>query len=453
MKLKLIAASVAALGCASAFAAPLNPATAAVAPANYIYIAGASAQSQALNAVAKSLFDVPADVVQITAAAPCGDAANIQKHVGYLGVRGGVNTLIVYRNNGGSGAGLLQLLAKTTSAPQIVTSGSVINLPGSAVAGAAGAYTATSTNCAVKLPAIALQDVRPAEHTDSVVALAGTANYDSLSVLRPTIKTGLQGFGIAVSNSLYTALIAANTAQGIPLVNGQPSVRKADYASLASSTGSIKSAADFLMNGDGSAIEVARRVDTSGTQASSNLFLLQAHTSGQQSPLTAADLPLADIALNNMAVTEGAATGDVKTRLNTTGYVVGIMSLENVPGASDTWKWVRIDGVSPTQHFDLATGTVVTDPYQRQAHADGSYAFAYESYVAYRDPALGTTTGLAAVLAGRMASTSASNLTGYCYQDLPGTWNEWDSSLGYVGNVNKQCRVGHAGNNLNPLYY
>jgi len=454
MKMKFIAAAVAAFGTASAFAAPLNPATAVVAPANYIYIAGASAQSQALNAVAKSLFDVPADVVQITAAnaGTCAgqDNADIQKHTAFLGVKGGVNTLIVYRNNGGSGAGLLQLLAKTTAAPQIALSGKVINLPASAVAGAAGSYTATSQNCAVKLPQIALQDVRPAEHAASVVGQAGTSSYNPMSSLQPVLNTGLQGFGVAVSASLYNALVAANTAAGIPLVNGvQPSIRKADYASLISATGAIKSAADFLRDAaDGNTIEVARRVDTSGTQASSNLYFLSAKTAGEQLAVAAADLPLADIAANGIAVTEGASTGNVKTRLNTAGYVIGVVSLENVPGGSDTWKFVAIDGVSPTFSQNAATGALAVDPFQRQQLASGDYDFGYESFVAYKSASDATLAGL---LASKIKDTANSNLVGYAYLNAPGTWAQWDSSAAYVGNTNKQSRVSRSSVNLNPL--
>lgn len=459
MNIKLIAAAVAALGAVSAHAVVLNPVTAVVPASNYYYVAGASAQSQAFNAVAKSLFDVPADVVRITAAAPCGDTGDIQKHVAYLGVRNGVNTLITYRNNGGSGAGLLQLIAKTTAAPQVVTSGSVINLPGTAVAGSAGAWTSTSTTCAAKLPVMALQDVRPTEHTAAVVSLANSTNYDPLSVIKPAIKTGLQGFGVAVSASLYTALVNANNAAGIPLVNGQPSIRKADYTSLVNSSGSIKTAADLLNDpADTNTIEVARRVATSGTQASSEMYFLGAKTAGEQTPLTALDYPLADIAANGMAVTEGASTGNVKTRLNTAGYVIGVVSLENVPAGADTWKFIAIDGVSPNQAFDAATGTVVVDPLQRQAVSSGSYNFAYESYVAYKDAAMNaagslTTAGLAKAISDEMKKAANSNLVGYSYLDQPGTWAAWDSSAAYVGNTNKQSRVSRSGNNLNPLMY
>jgi hypothetical protein len=450
VKIKLIAAAVAALGSLSASAGVLDPATATVAAANYIYIAGASAQSQALNTVAKSLFDTPADVVQITpSGAGCPDTGNIQKHVAYLGLRGTVPTLIVYRNSGGSGSGTLQLLAKTTAAPQIVSAGKVVGLPASAATGVSGAWIATGTNCAVKLPAIALQDVLPAEHTTTVTGQAGNANYDALSVIKAPIATGLQGFGVAVSGSLYTAL---QTAQGLTATQ-QPSIRRSDYASLSNIGGTIKTAADLLRNpADTGTIEIARRVATSGTQASSEIFFLNAKTAGAQTPATAVDFPIASIATNGIGVTEGASTGDAKTRLNGAGYVIGIMSLENVPAGTETWKWVALDGVSPNYAYDLATSSVIADPALRQNVAAGSYQFAYESFVVYKDNAYST---LANALGAKMADTSQSDLVGFAYEDLPGTWAAWDNTTIFpaTGNVNKQSRVSRAGNNLNPLQY
>lgn len=452
MKMKLIAAAVAATASVSAYAAPLDPTTTTVAAADYIYISGASAQSQALNAIAKSLFDVPADVVQITAsnAGTCAgqDNANAANHVGYLGLKGGNPTLVVYRNNGGSGQGLLQVLANSTAAPAIVSSGRVINLPGSAVAGVAGSYTATSQNCAVKIPQVSLGDVRPSEHTSTVVGQAGSANYAALSALQPTINTGLQGFGVAVSGLLYTELVAANNAAGIPLVNGtQPSIKKTEYASLISAAGSIKDAAGFGVPGCPT-IEIARRTDTSGTQASSNIYFLNAKTAGEQTPLTAADLPLVDIASNLIAVTEGTSTGQVKTRLNTATCVAGVISLENNPTGTETWKFVAIDGVSPNITKDAATGLLATDPFNRQQLAAGNYDFGYESFVFYKNVADAAFAGL---VASKIKDTANSNLTGYAYLNAPGSWAQWNSGLGYVGNVNKQSRVNRQGNNLNPL--
>jgi hypothetical protein len=433
------------------------------APEVVYYIAGASAQAQAFNAIAKSLFTTPADVVKITSTAACGDSGDANKSVAYYGIRNLKRTLLVYRNKDGSGAGVQQLLANSTSAAAITASPS-ISLPDAAnpaVAGdAVAGYTSTSAACANVLPVAALSDVKHTELATSVLSVAGTTGYDALSAVKTPIKTGLQGFGVAVSLPLYNALVAANNAAGIPLVNGQPSIRKADYASLVSSSGSIRSAADLLNDpADTKSIEVARRVDLSGTQASSNLYFLAAKTAGAQAPTTIADT---DLSGNGYIITEKSSTGDVKTALGSTAnYVIGVVSTENIPKATETWKFVAIDGVSPTQAYDLKTGTVVVDPFQRQAMATGSYDFAYESYLLFKDSTLNVAGGIVKTLADNIKLSTKTNLVGFAYIDAPGTWAPWDTTAGtttsdpaaYVGNTNKQSRVSRGGNNLAPLGY
>lgn len=468
MKLKLIAAAVAALGASVSQAAPLDPQTTTVSAANTYYVAGASAQSQAFNAVAKKLFDVPNDVVQITAAnsGTCAgkDNSDINKHVAYLGKRGGQPTLLIYRNKDGSGGGVQQLLANDIAASAIsgtngvgtTGGGVVITLPAGAATGASGTWTATSSNCTATLARIALSDVKTNELDATVTAVAGTTNYDTLAAIKPALSTGLQGFGVAVSASLYNALINANNAAGIALVNGtQPSIRKADYTSLTAKTGLIKSAAKLLNNAsDTTPLELARRVAYSGTQAASQLYFLAAKTGGEAVPTTTAD-SVAGV----LTVTENSSTGNVKTKLNSaTAYVIGVMSLENVPSGTDTWKWVAIDGKSPNLAYDLADSTTKTDPYQRQNLASGSYDFGYQSYVLYKEAALGaagtvTTAGVAYALTSQIRRSSYSNLPGFAYQDLPGTWKSWDSSAGYTNNANKQSRVKRGNSNLKPLMY
>jgi hypothetical protein len=468
MKIKLIAASLAALGSMHASAVVLNPAT-DTAAATY-YIAGASAQAQAFNAIAPTLFDVQADVVQITAAnaGTCAgqDNADANKHVAYFGKRGGVNTLLVYRNKDGSGGGVQQLLANVTTAAAITSRGKVISLPGSNNGGTA--LTATSNNCVATLPVAALSDVKHTELSSSVLTVAGTAGYDALSSLLSTSTTGLQGFGIAVNPALYSALVTANNDAGIPLVNGQPSIRKADYASLVNIGGTIKSAADLLNNSDSTKLEVARRVDVSGTQAASNLYFLAAKTTGAKTPATALNFPLASINTNGIAFSENSSTGNVKTALaQTDRYVIGVISLENRPctgvGAPDasckgaeTWKFVAIDGVSPNQAYDLAIPGVVADEYQRQAVSSGSYDFAYESYVLYKSAAVVTAGHIVKALIDDLGKVSKSNLVGFSYLDdtATGSWATWDSSAGYgTDGTNKLSRVSRGGNNLSPLGY
>ena len=112
IKVKFLAAACAALCSAGAFAAPL--ATNTGNPANLVtyYIAGASAQAQAVDAVLKTadFFATPTDVVKISG----GSTNSAYYGMSNAAVTGGVSKplLIIYRNSNGSGSGVRQLLAK-----------------------------------------------------------------------------------------------------------------------------------------------------------------------------------------------------------------------------------------------------------------------------------------------------------------------------------------------------
>jgi hypothetical protein len=470
MKRNLIAAACAALGSAAAFAAPL--ATNTGVPANLVtyYIAGASAQAQAVAAVlpTAAFFAAPADVVKLTG----GSVNDARYGMSNPAVTGGVSKplLIVYRNSNGSGSGVRQLLAKgaTTAAKNanILTipavGGVAVNADNTnlvslatcgAVTGAAGSYTAACTSLQTLAPDVALSDVAAIELAGNFPA-AG-ANFYAKSELLAT-RNALQGFGIVVNPAAYAALQAQNIADGsLPAscasssaITCQPSIRKADYASLISAEGSIKDSAG-LFNGAAAAGEVTicRRVDTSGTQATSNLFFLNnvCGTSGFGgffSPLGAADSAAGQIVWN-----EASSTTNVKACVNNaSGYRLGVVSLENVPAGSDTYKFVKIDGVSPNFANDgsLAVPAVVADTKQRQQFANGSYPYALEMYSMVQPSASADVVAFSGALNTKLGDSTASDLVGIAYFDLPGTW---------AGNslTNKQTKVTHAGNNCGPL--
>jgi hypothetical protein len=477
MKMKLLAALCATIGSAGAFAACPTNATVngacaiqnVVTTANTQYIAGASAQAQAFNAVAKSLFDVPADVIKITQGTTLETS-----HVAYYGIRGGSPFLVVYRNSGGSGAGLRQLISETTAAynPGItaafggVAAGTEHNAISLAtctgVVGAPNSYTATCSSNTLRTADLALLDVGPGEHAPGILPPATPGSYIGTSALT-TIKTGLQGFGVAVNTKLYNALVAQNLREGIPLgAGGQPSIRSADYASLISTAGNIKFASDLLNDlADTNLIRVCRRANTSGTQASSNLFFLN-NVSGTQGFGGSLNPEAANNGDTNYSL--GSGTQNAKDCLNDVSpvppvggeYRIGVVSLENISNnppttPAETWKFVRIDGVSPDYTFDAASGTVVLDPKQRQQFASGAYKFAYESALAYRtSPVKAATTALATQLGAVMAQSGQSDLVGFAYLDRTFLdWNLYDSSL--ASPANKQARGNRASNNSRPL--
>lgn len=176
-----------------------------------------------------------------------------------------------------------------------------------------------------------------------------------------------QAFGVAVSKALYEALqaeqgLTANGCTGDSVSEAcQPSITKRDYASIVNADPFSITKMDwsFLLptTGAGMKVNLCRRVDTSGTQASSNVYFLSnpcasfAEQTGQRYPATAAD---SDIGFN---VVENSGTGDVKKCLSGTAggvtasdFAIGVVSAENNPTVpatgSDSWRFVKLDGVS-----------------------------------------------------------------------------------------------------------
>src|ERR1035437_7169969 len=99
MKVKYLAAACAALCSAASFAAPLPTNTVVPAGLVTIYIAGASAQAQAVSAVlpTTAFFAVPNDVVKLTG----GSVNDARFGMSNPAVTGGTSKplLVVYRNS------------------------------------------------------------------------------------------------------------------------------------------------------------------------------------------------------------------------------------------------------------------------------------------------------------------------------------------------------------------
>lgn len=465
MKRTLIAAACAALCSGAAFAAPL--ATNTGAPANLVtyYIAGASAQAQAVAAVVPTsdFFATPADVVKLTG----GSAAGAWYGMSNPAVTGGTSVpmLVVYRNSNGSGSGVRQLMGKTladiaaipnTDNTNLVSLGTAGSPGCGVVSGAAGNYTAACTTFQARVPDVALSDVRGIE-------LAGTfpvgSGYHALESLVST-KNALQGFGIAANPAYYAALQAQNVREGSlaatcdPAVPAnavnlgtaacQPSIRKVDYASLISAEGAIKDANSLLQTtGDSTEITVCRRTDLSGTQATSNTFFLN-NVCGTQGLFGAYNpLGAGDSAPGQIVYNEGSSTTNVKACLNNaSGYRLGVVSLENVPSGSDVYKFVKLDGVSP--NYTWNGSALVADAKQRQQFASGAYPYALEMFSMVTPTATATQVAFSNALNAKLADSTKSDLVGIAYLDVPGTFVK--NSL-----TNQQSKVSRAGNNCGPL--
>ena len=457
-KLTTIAATVAALASASAFAVKIDPNAGPQAGQVTYYIAGASAQAGALTAVAKqAFFQTPADVVTVTG----GSVNGAWYGIGLDSVTGGTNLplLVIYRNSNGSGSGVRQLQSNTLAdiAALPAVGASAVNADNTnlvtistlcgATAGVSGSYTASCAAAPLqsRVPDVALSDVEPKYLAGTLPSGAGYVSADSLVIA----KNAMQGFGVAANPNAYAALQGQNIAEGLlpatcagsAAISCQPSIRKEDYASLISAEGSIKDVTALFNNTTlAGEVVVCRRTDASGTQATSNIFFLNNKCgtvgfNGSYNTLGAADSAPGQIVFN-----EGTNTAAVTGCLNNTaGYRLGVISLEN---ANSTYKFVKIDGVSPDNTYDGAA--VVADGKRRQQFASGSYKYALEMYSAIKPTASAAVVAFQGALNSKLGDSTQSDLAGIGYLDLPGTW---------VANstTQKQSRISRQGNNCGPL--
>ena len=199
-----------------------------------------------------------------------------------------------------------------------------------------------------------------------------------------------QAFGIIVSKPLYRALqvkqgIAANTDALDPNYDpaNAPSITKQQYVAIADQAGAFHTDWSPILGaaGTGHKVILARRVNSSGTQASSSAFFLAnpcaSGALGALIPAAAADTS------PTFEVFEGAGTGNVKTRISTASnsvgtdnFAIGVVSLEN-DWRSDTstttngYRFVKIDGVHPEAGDTANARATVTS---------GAYPFHMESY-------------------------------------------------------------------------
>jgi len=422
MQVKFIVAAIATMAAAGAQATVIDP-TAATADVT-IYVSGASAQKPALEAtVATAVCAVPGDVVKLTDTSGTGSKGWYCEGKGSAASK---KVLVLNRTKGGSAAGVNQVLSSATDEAEAET----IDL---ATCGSfdATAKTATCTGKKKVESVMALSDVKATEFASGI--LSSGAGYLSPTALT-TVAVGLQGFGIVANPAMYTALQEQNVADGLltaacvgdASAACQPSIRSADYASIASVSGGIKDAASLVPAATATgALTLCRRVDTSGTQASSNLFFLNnvCGSKGYLGALTPATN--ADYAW----VIENSETADVKACVNNAADLrLGVVSLENVPGASDSYKFVKIDGISPN-----FTAAGAADAKQKANVRNGAYKFAVESYAMYK----GTT--LEKAVAKQIADTLKAST-----QDLVGVL-----SLSGTGPTSALYKRG--GNNCAPL--
>lgn len=180
-----------------------------------------------------------------------------------------------------------------------------------------------------------------------------------------------QVFGVAVSIPLYKALQAQQgLTQDDDLANA-PNITSGQYAYLASTGGEANWGS--LLPGSTNTVNLMRRVDTSGSQSSSNAFFLRNPCNngvGQQlAPRTKAD------SVAGFNVTEDSSSSTLRSNLVkltgntdiTKNFAIGVLSLENK--SADGFRYLKLDGVHPE----------AGDPtFARKTAAEGDYKFHME---------------------------------------------------------------------------
>jgi len=426
-------------------------------PEVILYIGGASAPALAVTlALPPAVFEGTPFRIQPSAAAVT--AGVFSGTVGWYGYGkagsaiAGKRVYVTYNNQNGSAAGVKQLISKTSTEAEAKgvfpgDDGVCSLTSGSAAATAsttayAGTYACSKANAFEA--GMAFSDVLPweLEHSELAIANGGKVPDLSTGTLLKTEVLALQGFTVVVNLNLYKALQKRDIAAGRLAATCQdvisqdaagavcrPNISSIDYASLIR-VGGITTAAKLLGDAsDTKQITVQRRVDTSGTQAASNIYFLRQNCQGYGTDLAGV---VDNTVLKNVSVTlagvktkgtfggamakrglpaaaaieyfkaDGSAgtssdftlavkthgeTGGVRTAIkdDTSGYSIGVVSLdgkEDNSGFGGNGRYVKVDGADP-----MLTGALASparDANQRINLVNGRWPFAVEFQAVYK---------------------------------------------------------------------
>lgn len=255
------------------------------------------------------------------------------------------------------------------------------------------------------LPAGGFSDVEAALWGVDVTAAGAESQANVGQVFGLAVSTNLYR-ELQVAQGIYASVAAANAADASFDPVNAPNISSAQYASMAAQGSGYQTDWSPILGaaGAGKVVNVARRVATSGTQASSNAFFMKNPCNGDPG-VGGALIPakIADSVPGNLVVTEGSGTGNVKVTLtsaNTAGqFAIGVVSLENdwrveTSATNNQYRFVKVDGVHPeTGSWDGVTLNSNGTPYYsaRTTALNGDYAFHMEmrSFVANTADAFG----------------------------------------------------------------
>jgi hypothetical protein len=215
-----------------------------------------------------------------------------------------------------------------------------------------------------------------------------------------------QVFGVALSNGLWSAIQTAQGLSGAPAADGSnwPSLTKDQIRHVLSgqalSWTAVMAGATFT--GTLNNIAICRREQGSGSQASSNYFFLNYPCDTATAPKKST----ANVA-SGVFVKENISSSAAKACLNGSETAaaganpaqaagsIGVLSYNADPGASDTYKWIKIDGVVPSLMNSIV----------------GKYDFWAETQAMYNNTLAGTELDFAQTLVSELKSPNRLNVS------------------------------------------
>jgi hypothetical protein len=271
------------------------------------------------------------------------------------------------------------------------------------------------------------------------------------------VPLAMQGFAIAVNNNLYNALqssqVAAgalpnNCTSGVYTEACQPSITRAQYASLVTKEGSIKSAAG-LVPGATANLTLVRRNNFAGagTQAASDMFFasaicnkldIKSKINNRGGALNLIRYDAMDFYGPKLDVIEAVQTSELETLLSSSsGYSIGVIPLNK--GDALKYKFVKLDGASP--NFVKGGTAPLTGGALRTNMINGTWPLQMTSFAVYNKLSVTSPKATKSELILQMIS----DLGDGRLHDLP--------AIGYFnGPPDKQTQVSRVdANNCSPL--
>lgn len=342
-----------------------------------IYAAGASAQLNTLSNIVSKLCKpnvggLNANNIEFyqgfNAASPANTAntnlrayrCNIIDGIGLDGKK----VVFAYSSIGGSASGvqyvarqLPRTFLKFSSCPTTGVVSSSVATPPNSTQFDCNIGTTLAALQETKVPVAGASDVEPSVFVGDNVPLGETGMTGGDIAQLDVRNSRALIFGIAANEEMVLALqrkAAREAGTTLPTVANmsaaaRPSIAKWEYRAIAG--GGYFNGIAGLAPGEVGPLQIARRVNGSGTQAISNITFLN-NPCGRSLAAEISPAKVGDSDPAGTVITEGSSTSDVVTAIrNASIPAVGVVSLENPEFATATngFVFLKLDGVTPSR--------------------------------------------------------------------------------------------------------